>query len=161
MLSSPSTPVLKETWEGLLQASETTIYIFESSPSSALPLTDTAKNYVCVEGVIIQPNAFTEPDLSNNEACNLIEPSQSVVIAPQPNPIGNSYSIKVILSLPEVGTLKVFDAQGRVVDVVFENRELNEGLNLFEVDASQYANGGYTLRYAGETQSHQVKIIKQ
>ncbi len=160
-LNSPSVPVIKETWTGNLQATESTIYIFSSSPSSIVPFKDTAQNYVCVRGSIVAPSLFSELDLSNNEICKLIEPSQSVVIAPQPNPIGNSYSIKVILSSSEIGTLKVFDAQGRVVDVVFENKGLKEGLNLFEVDASHYANGGYTLRYVGESQSRQVKIIKQ
>jgi PKD repeat protein len=160
-LKSSSIPVIKETWNGSLQASESTIYVFTSSPSSSVPFKDTSQNYVCIRGSILAPSLFAEEDLTNNEICKLIEPSQSVVIAPQPNPIGDSYSIKVILSSSEVGTLKVFDAQGRVVDVIFENRELNKGLNLFEVDASQYANGGYTLRYAGENQSRQSKIIKQ
>ena len=160
-LSTPSTPLLKETWQGSLQASETTIYVFESSPSSVVPLADTAKNYVCVRGTIIQPDEFTESTLFNNEVCQLVGESESLILTPHPNPIGDSYTVKLILSSEDLGSLKVFDAQGRLVDKIFENEVVKEGLNMYQVDASDYANGTYTLRYIGANQTRKVKLIKQ
>ena len=160
-LQSPGTPIIKETWDGLLLSGETTIYIFNSEISSVPPLEDTAQNYVCVHGTLIEPSIFEESDLSNNEVCNIIQPTQSVIVAPQPNPVDEYYEVKVILSIAEKGTLKVFDEQGREVDIIFNDLLLDKGLNSFQVDATNYANGGYTLRYVGEQLTHQVKIIKQ
>tara|TARA_B100000508_G_scaffold141097_1_gene146974 strand:+ start:66731 stop:70159 length:3429 start_codon:yes stop_codon:yes gene_type:complete len=158
--NSPNQSPIQETWEGLLLAGETTIYVFGASPSSAVPLEDSTQNFSCVRGTISAPTIFTETDLSNNEACTSIEPSSTVLVAPQPNPIGEIYTVRVIVTTPQTGSLMVYDVQGRKVDIIFENHQLEKGLNTFEVDASQYANGGYTLQYTGQQLIH-VKMIKQ
>lgn len=161
VFNSPAQSLIKETWEGLLLAGESTIYVFESSPTATVPLEDTSQNFVCVRGTITQPTLFIESDLSNNEACAVIEPSSTVLIAPQPNPIGNRYTIKVVVSQSQKASLNVYDALGKKVDIIFSNTQLEKGLNTFNVDATNYAGGSYTLHFIGEEQTIRVKMIKR
>ena len=161
MLYDASLSVITETWEGTLLAGESEIYIFSNSPASTISEDEGESNYICVTGTVIQPDDNEESDLTNNEACKLISPSEQVLLSPSPNPIEDKYTVKIILSFNDIGTLKVIDAQGKEVDVIFENEPISAGLSSFEVDASTYANGGYFLRYVGERKIEQVKMIKQ
>jgi hypothetical protein len=145
----------------MLLPGESKIYIFPNSLSSTYSEGEIQNSYVCVRGTVIEPNDVAEIELSNNEICKLIAPLEQVLLSPNPNPIGDKYTVKIILSFDDIGTLKVIDAQGKEVDVIFENKPIAAGLSLVEVDASAYANGGYFLRYIGERKIEQVKMIKQ
>ncbi|PHR49822.1 MAG: hypothetical protein COA32_01425 [Fluviicola sp.] len=159
-LRTPSADVLKETWEGELQAGDKEIYIFSASPSMTVPQDQIDNNYVCVEGQIKTPFEFDDEDLSNNEKCNAISEFSGVLIVPHPNPVDNELNIQLVLPFDEVGTLEIYNAQGQIVAVVKENENFVKGLNSYKVNTELWQSGNYSIVYNGEEKQQIAKVIK-
>jgi len=148
-LRKPAMGAIKESWTGNLQAGQTEIYIFSASPSATVPAADTAQNYICIEGRIVAPAQFVETDLSNNEVCKVIAPTEAVLIRPYPNPVTDQLTIKVVMPKKAVLALHVYDDQGRLVHTITDKEELSKGLNTFHVNTSSWAAGNYKIRTVG------------
>lgn len=137
---------IKETWSGNLQAGQSEIYVFSAAPSATVMDKDADQNYLCIEGRIVSPAQFTELDLENNEVCRVIAPSEVVLIHPYPNPVSDQLTIKVVMPAKEVIALHVYNDQGRLVQTITEEEELQKGLNTFYVNTSGWAAGNYKIR---------------
>lgn len=159
-LRTPSVDVLKETWEGELQAGDKEIYIFNASPSMTVPQENIDENYICIEGLIKTPIEFEDEDLSNNELCEAITESSTVLLVPHPNPVENELNIQVVLPFDEVGTLEVYNAQGQLVSIVKDNESFNKGLNSVKINTEQWQSGNYSIVYNGQEEQQIAKVIK-
>jgi hypothetical protein len=159
-LRTPSTDVIKEVWEGELQAGETEIYIFSASPSMTVPQGQMEQNYVCVEAQIKTPLQFKDEDLSNNDNCKAISESSGVLIVPHPNPVDNELNIQLVLPFDEVGTLEIYNAQGQIVAVVSEGESFQKGLNSYKINTELWQSGNYSIVYNGENEQQIAKVVK-
>jgi PKD repeat protein len=158
-LRKPATGAIKETWEGMLQAGESGIYVFAASPSATVPVSENTQNYLCIEGKIVSPAQFTESNLQNNEVCKVIEPTEAVVIRPYPNPVNDQLTIKVVLPKNMVLALYVYDEQGRLVHTITEKEALEKGLSTFSVNTSGWAAGNYKIRTVGSENGNKVPVV--
>jgi len=159
-LRTPSADVIKEVWEGELQAGEKEIYIFSASPSMTVPQSQMDQNYVCVEAKIRTPLQFKDEDLSNNDNCQAVSESSGVLVVPHPNPVENDLNIQLVLPFDEVGTLKIYNAQGQIVAVIREESSFKKGLNSFKVNTELWQSGNYSIVYNGESEQQIAKVIK-
>ena len=159
-LRTPSVDVLKEVWEGELQAGDKEIHIFSASPSMTVPQENIDQNAICVEGLIRTPNEFEDEDLSNNEVCEAISESSTILLIPHPNPVANELTIQLVLPFDEVGTLEVYNSQGQLVALVKENESFKKGLNSVKINTEQWQSGNYSIVYNGKEEQQIAKVIK-
>ena len=141
-----SSGILKETWTGMLQAGEEEVYLLAVSPSANKPENNPPQDYLCIEGRIVTPTQFSEIDFSNNEVCKSFSDNQVVAIHPYPNPVNEQLTIQVVMPKSAVGTIKIYDEQGRLVHIVAEEKKLQKGLNNFSVNTAGWAAGNYKIR---------------
>jgi len=159
LLRSNNFTVLKETWEGLLEAGQHEIYVFSAQLPASDPLTTVFENYVCVEGQIKTPVGFTDADLTNNYACYTKEGSQSAILTTYPNPTEDMFTASVVLPESIAVDIEVFDVMGRRVNVITQGTILEAGLHKFNVDATSWSSGMYTLVLKTETERKAVKLL--
>lgn len=159
-LRTPSTDVIKETWEGELQAGDKEIYIFSASPSMTVPQDEKDKNYVCVEAQLKTPFEFEDEDLSNNDRCEAVSESSGVLIVPHPNPVENELNIQLVLPFEEEGTLEIYNAQGQIVATLKKGESFAKGLNSYKVNTELWQSGNYSIVYNGESEQQIAKVIK-
>lgn len=159
LLRSNNFTVLKETWEGLLEAGQHEIYVFSAQLPASDPLTTVFENYVCVEGQIKTPVGFTDADLTNNHACYTKEGSQSAILTTYPNPTEDMFTASIVLPESIAVDIEVFDVMGRRVNVITQGTILEAGLHKFNVDATSWSSGMYTLVLKTETERKAVKLL--
>jgi PKD repeat protein len=159
LLRSNNFTVLKETWEGLLEAGQHEIYVFSAQLPASDPLTTVFENYVCVEGQIKTPVGFTDADLTNNYACYTKEGSQSAILTTYPNPTEDMFTASIVLPESIAVDIEVFDVMGRRVNVITQGTILEAGLHKFNVDATSWSSGMYTLVLKTETERKAVKLL--
>ncbi|WP_165366192.1 PKD domain-containing protein [Brumimicrobium glaciale] len=160
VLNSPSTGFIKETWSGMLQADEEEIYIFSANPSAKISAEDTLQNFLCIEGIIIQPAQFMEEEISNNEVCKTMTDNQTVIVFPYPNPVKDELTIKVVMPKKGVIALSVYDDRGKLIYMITEKQELEKGLNEFVIETSTWSSGRYSIVFEGEGQVPTVGFVK-
>ncbi len=144
-LRSTNTPVIKETWTGLLEAGDKEIYVFSAQLPATVSAEDTLKNYICVTANLTFPAGFGDEDLTNNENCYTNEVNESVLLIPYPNPTSSLFNLRVILPEDAATTIQIYDVAGRLVSTVTENAPLSEGLTTFSIDASSWSDGIYSI----------------
>jgi hypothetical protein len=117
------------------------------------------ENYVCVEGQIKTPVGFTDADLTNNHACYTKEGSQSAILTTYPNPTEDMFTASIVLPESIAVDIEVFDVMGRRVNVITQGTLLEAGLHKFNVDATSWSSGMYTLVLKTETERKAVKLL--
>ncbi|MEX1190546.1 MAG: PKD domain-containing protein [Brumimicrobium sp.] len=159
-LRTASLSVVKETWEGELKAGEKEIYIFSASPSTTVSANNEDKNFICVEAEIRTPAQFIDENLSNNTVCSAISEENAILIAPYPNPVDHELNVQIVMPFEETGTVKIYDAQGKLVNTVIQDENLKVGLSTFYVNTVNWQSGAYSIVYEGESANEVVKIVK-
>ena len=160
-LRSTNTPVIKETWSGLLEAGDKEIYVFSAQLPATVSAEDTLKNYICVTANLTSPAGFGDEDLTNNENCYTNEVNESVLLIPYPNPTSSLFNLRVILPEDAAPTIQIYDVAGRLVSTVTENATLSEGLTTFSIDASSWSDGIYSivLLSGKERKSGKIQVL--
>ena len=80
-------------------------------------------------------------------------------LAAYPNPLQSGESLNLAYEAPEAGEmmLEMTDGQGRTV--MRELKNVKAGLNEWEIDRTQLANGMYTIRLVNERYSETLKVV--
>ena len=150
---------LKEIWEGELREDESIIYVFDASPSSTVSAEDLDKNRICVEAQIQSPQLFNDEDLSNNEQC-LSREETFILLQPQPNPVDQLFSVKLIADEAITGSVLIINAEGQIVRTLANEKLFKQGLNKLDVDASSLASGTYTIIFVNDQHTKATRFIK-
>lgn len=150
--------LLKEIWTGELQANEEEIYVFSAALSAFIAIEDSATQFICIRGRILN-TSFPETDLSNNESCLHLGNPQNVIIQAFPNPARNQLKLRFLMPFEENASLMMYDSDGRLIQNIFEDKTLDEGLNTIELEVSHLASGNYIILYRGENQVQSKRII--
>ena len=150
---------LKETWEGNLREDESIIYVFDASPSSTVSAEDVDKNRICVEAQIQSPQLFNDEDLSNNEQC-LSREETFILLQPQPNPVDQLFSVKLIANDALTGSVHIINTEGRIVQTLANEKLFKQGLNKLNVDASSFSSGTYTIIFVNDEHTKATRFIK-
>lgn len=150
--------LLKEIWTGELQANEEEIYVFSAALSAFIAIEDSATQFICIRGRILN-TSFPETDLSNNESCLHLGNPQNVIIQAFPNPARNQLKLRFLMPFEENASLMMYDSDGRLIQNIFEDKTLDEGLNTIELEVSHLASGNYIILYRGENQVQCKRII--
>lgn len=150
--------LLKEIWTGELQANEEEIYVFSAALSAFIAIEDSATQFICIRGRILN-TSFPETDLSNNESCLHLGNPQNVIIQAFPNPARNQLKLRFLMPFEENASLMMYDSEGRLIQNIFEDKTLDEGLNTIELEVSHLASGNYIILYRGENQVQSKRII--
>ena len=156
-LRIPGNNVIKETWNGELQAGEEEIYVFSSSVSSSV---HSGSKYVCVDGEIESPAEFSDENLNNNSICSMISGESGIIIMPYPNPVNDELTVSLIIPSEETGSLKIYDAYGKLVYDFFEEKTLEGGLNSFVVNTTDWRSGVYSIIYLSNGEKRSAKLVK-
>lgn len=150
--------LLKEIWTGELQANEEEIYVFSAALSAFIAIEDSATQFICIRGRILN-TSFPETDLSNNESCLHLGNPQNVIIQAFPNPARNQLKLRFLMPFEENASLMMYDSDGRLIQNIFEDKTLDEGLNTIELEVSHLVSGNYIILYRGENQVQSKRII--
>lgn len=150
--------LLKEIWTGELQANEEEIYVFSAALSAFIAIEDSATQFICIRGRILN-TSFPETDLSNNESCLHLGNPQNVIIQAFPNPARNQLKLRFLMPFEENASLMMYDSDGRLIQNIFEDKTLDKGLNTIELEVSHLASGNYIILYRGENQVQSKRII--
>ncbi|HKR03442.1 MAG TPA: PKD domain-containing protein [Bacteroidia bacterium] len=76
-----------------------------------------------------------------------------------PNPVHSNAYIQITLPSKENISIHVFDALGRAVKSLVENREMNAGRNEINFDVSSFTPGIYFVKVAGNGDSKTLKLV--
>lgn len=162
LLRTTNTPLIKESWSGLLEAGAKEIHIFQTQVPSTVQEEKANHDFICVEGQLISAFGFTDEDLSNNERCKSMGVSpQLTALLPYPNPIGEGFNLRVLMPEDAVVTIKAYDHLGRTVATIAEGESFPIGLSQFSVDAAHWAAGIYSIVMYGEGAQEVVKVVKE
>lgn len=154
--------VLKETWNGFLQAGETENYVFKAKVPAAKNQMEPQENYICVEGTLISEFGFIDIDLTNNKKCVFPDAAteQDILVTPYPNPFGDELLIELILVDDDTIDLAVYDVLGRKIATIASQELTKKGINSFTVNTSNWSAGTYTVFLTTSKKSIAKKVIK-
>jgi PKD repeat protein len=155
--------VLKETWNGFLQAGQNENYIFSAKVPASKNQEVPKENYICVEGTIISEFGFFDIDLANNTKCVYpdLETAQDILVTPYPNPFGDELFIQLILAENDEIDLAVYDPLGRKIATIVSHELTTNGLNSYTLNTSNWSQGTYTLFLTTSKKSIAKKVIKK
>lgn len=151
--------IYQETWTGLLLSGQSTVYVFQSMPLTAIPDEDSTKNYICIEGKILQPTQFPEVSLNNNQICEAISLVEAIIMDPYPNPVSNELMLKIIVPQDIQGKIQIVNAIGKLV---YSTQEIlfTKGLNEIGINTSDWAKGSYRIVWKGANKLPSIGFVK-
>ena len=152
---------IMESWQGSLSPGESTIYSFQSQPSSYIATQDDAISYICVEGKALNTFNLVDEIVENNFSCRNVENDGVVLLPIYPNP-GNSFLvIKVLVPLGQKFDLSLYDMQGRIIYKYSENEVITDALKLINIPTQELSSGSYLLRLSDAAGSQIRKWVKE
>lgn len=151
--------IYQEAWTGTLLSGQSTVYVFQSMPLTAIPDKDSIKNYICIEGKILQPSQFPEVSLNNNQICEAISIEEAIIMDPYPNPVSNELTLKIIVPQDIQGKIEIVDAIGKLV---YSTQEIlfTKGLNEIGINTSDWAKGSYRIVWKGSNKLPSIGFVK-
>ena len=130
-------------------------FIGELSLFTKLDLGSGQARYYCVHAV--EPNGLTDDVPSNNNLCKSLTKEFSVV-TPYPNPFNDILTLQLILPFKDQVSIELMDMSGKRISI-FEG-EGKEGMNQYDTDLSDLANGTYAIRFKFRDSEVIKSIIK-
>jgi PKD repeat protein len=142
-LRSPHIGLIKETWQGNLDAGQSEIYVMGAQILNTLSEEQALENYICVEAVLKLPLQFVDQDLSNNAKCKSLNDDNKIWLQSHPNPSGDKFTLQVLVPVQQEVSIKLFDSMGREIEELGAGLVMQAGLNLLEIQAADWPSGVY------------------
>lgn len=142
-----------ETWEGNLQALQTSNYAFSST--YVLPAFNQAK-YVCVEAYEVNQTT-TETNTSNNKVCAILEGNVQISEA-YPNPAVQTTFIDVVSLAGGNINVEAYNVAGQVVSSI-SNLNLKKGYNKIAVNTGGWQVGKYYIKLSNNSVNEIREVI--
>ncbi|TAK57791.1 MAG: T9SS type A sorting domain-containing protein [Bacteroidetes bacterium] len=113
-------------------------------------------------------DSIAPPPLARFDMNAVVEeqPAQYRLDQNYPNPFNPQTVIQFELMAPSAVTLKIFNLLGQEVATVFDNQQLDEGVQAIEFDATEFSSGVYFYRLEAKGtdangQEHSFKSVKK
>ncbi len=151
--------IYQEEWTGMLLSGDSTVYVFHSMPLAVITDKDSIKNYICIEGKILQPTQFSEVSLYNNQICKALSAVEAIIMEPYPNPVSDELMLRIIVPQDTEGKIEIVNTIGKLV---YATKEIifTKGLNEMEINTSDWAKGSYRILWKGATKLPSIGFVK-
>lgn len=140
-----------------LNSGETMQYAFDFQPLHAL--NDATIEWMCVVGIPFLQLNLEEEDLLNNRFCINLKSIAPMIIGPNPNPVSESLTFSVLLIDPDILSIDLVDASGKIVQVLLNEQEMDSGLFDFSVPTLSFQSGLFYLRMKSKNSQLLRKVV--
>jgi hypothetical protein len=148
-----------ELWSGSLLPQDDTIYVFNAQSVSNISYQDEGQAFICIRGIAYDWQGNKETYLDNNNVCQNIEGDDLILMPIMPNPAQNDIEIGLIVSESSEVRIDMVDMNGKIVQHLLPQQQLQQGIHFFEADVSSILNGIYYIIVHSDKQKITEKLL--